>query len=73
MTESIGGRIEIIGHAIATLNESLQAVDKALREDQSGIGREAHRNAVVGMMAKISKLADIQIELSIQFDTAKTE
>lgn len=66
--ESIGGRIEIIGHAIATLTESLKAIDAALISDQSQIGRETRRATTLRIVERIEAMAAMQSKLAVAFD-----
>lgn len=68
MMESIGGRIEIIGHAIATLTESLKAIDAALISDQSQIGRETRRATTLRIVERIEAMAAMQSKLAVAFD-----
>lgn len=71
MIESIGGRIEILGHAIATLTEAIKAVDAALGSDSSTIGRDTRRATALRLILRIETLAEMQIQLATQFEVSK--
>jgi len=68
VNESIGGRIEILGHAIATLTESLKAIDAAMSSDQSQVGREVKRATILRIVERIETLAEMQTQLATSFN-----